>query len=370
MRPAQSGASLLIPVLLLITVAAFGAIVAARQSGSDIQNTDALADSVEALYLAETGVERALKRYATGTACGAALGETITNLASIGGATGRSITVGTGLTTDFSGAALAPNTRCRIPVTASITASAVSRTIHVIVDRNLLSRADNPTFDNPSAGATPSGWSGFDPPGPPPPAFAANGGPDGTAPACTRSAWLARDNPGSGATDRRATAIAAVSFTLTAGSVTNIFFNRRVVSRPSDCGALPPAGPAALPATCAAANDSTVCLQFNGTGGAGTWAVGSSAATAGAGIAACPSTFNPCQTSYQAGAPATKVAMNVTMTGATSVNQIVYWLQLQNAGRKELFVDGLEATNTSAVGAAQVILWRDCSTVANPAACT
>jgi hypothetical protein len=162
-----------------------------------------------------------------------------------------------------------------------------------------------------------------------------------------------------------------VSFTLTAGSVTNIFFNRRVISRTLDCGALPPAGPAALPAGCTAGNDSTVCLQFNGTGGAGTWAVGSDAGTAGnAAAAACPSTFNPCQTNYQAGAPATKVTMNVTMTGATSVNQVVYWLQLQNGGRKELFVDGFEATNTTAVGAAQVILWRDCSTVANPATCT
>lgn len=365
MRTGQQGAGLLIPVLLIVTVAAFAVIVTASQSGGDIQSSDANADSIQALYLAETGVERALKGFATGTACGALLAQTITDLSTIGlGTTAYTITIGAGLTTDFSGVTALAATQCRVPVTGTVIASNVSRTIHAILDINLLEGPDNPTFDNPLTGATPSGWTALNPVT----AVAVNGGPDGTAPNCRRSAWTARQNPGAAANDRRATGTANVQFTLTAGSTTTITFHRRVITRAVDCGALPGAGPAALPAACGAALASTVCFQMIGAGGPGLWTVGSNAGTAGAGIAACPSTFNPCQTNYQAGYP-TKISLNVTMTGATSVSQFVYYLQLQTGGRKELFLDHIEATNPTAIGAARVQVWRDCSTAANPATC-
>jgi hypothetical protein len=361
MRRAQRGASLLIPVLLLITVAAFAVIVAASQSGGDIQGTDANADSIQALYLAETGLERALKRFATGTACSGALTEAITDLGQIGlGTTAYRIDIAAGLTTDFSGTTL-PATQCRVPVTGTVIGSNVSRTIHAIVDRNLLEGPANATFDNPLAGLPPSGWTAQNPAN----AFAPNGGATGTAPNCLRSAWTARNQPGAAANDRRATGTAAVNFTLTAASTTTITFNRRVITRAVDCGAnLPGAGPAALPAACGAALDSTVCFQL--LEGATIWTAASNAGTAGAGIAACPSTFNPCTTNYQAGAPATKVTLNVAMPVNAAPTQFVYYLQLQNAGRKELFVDLIEVTNPSAVGAAQVRVWRDCSTAACP----
>jgi len=381
MRASQSGLGMLVVVALLLTVAAFAVIVAASQSGGDVHGSDANADSQQALLLAESGVERQLKRFATGTAC-AALGDdpatgpveathTITNLSTIGlGTTGYSITLVNGLTTDFAGAAL-PATQCRVPVTGTVVGRNVSRTVHAILDRNLLGAVTgtppptfNPYFNNPTTGATPSGWTAINPA-----AAFTNGGPDGTFPNCTRAAWTARNNPGAAANDRRATASLPLQFTLTAGSVTNITFHRRVITRASDCGSLPAAGPASLPGACGAANDSTVCFQLTGTGGAGTWTVASNAAAAGAGIAACPSTFNPCQTNYQAGYP-TKVSLNVTMTGATSVTQFTYYLQLQNAGRKEIFVDSIEATNATAIGAAHVRLWRDCSNALTPGSCT
>jgi hypothetical protein len=371
MRLRQHGLGMLMVVLLLLTVAAFAVLVAASQSGGDIQATDANVDSLQALYLAETGIERALKRFATGTACGAGLAETITDLSSIGlGTTAYSITLSNGVLTDFAGAALLPNTQCRIAVTARVIASNAARTIQAIVDRNLIDGTDNPNFDNPiTAGLTPSGWTGINPAT----AFAPNGGPDGTAPNCRRSAWTARDNPGSAATDRRATATAPVQITLTAGSITNVTMHRRLLTRTADCGAaLPGAGPAAAawPAVCGAAgNDSTVCIRMVGTGGAADWAAVWDADATIAGAAACPSTYIPCQTNYQAGAPGTKLSLNVTMSGATSITQFQYWLRLQNAGRKELFLDGIELTNPSAVGAAYIKMWRDCSTVANPVTC-
>lgn len=388
MRARQLGVGLLMAVLLVLTVAAFAVLVAASQSGGDIQATDANADSLQALYLAETGLERQLKRFAAGVAppslaaC-TSLGDdpgtvpveathTITDLSTIGlGTTAYSITFVNGVMTDFGGAApLRSNTQCRITVTARVIASNVTRTIQAIVDRNLLDGADNPYFDNPvTAALAPSGWTGLTPAN----AFAPNGGPDGTAPNCRRSAWTARNNPVAVGNDRRATANAAVQITVAPGSRTDVWFHRRVITRGADCGAaLPGAGPAAAawPAVCGASgNDSSVCIRMVGIGGAGNWAVVSHVNTAGAGIAACPSTFNPCQTNYQAGAPGTKLTGFVLLAGATSITQIQYWLRLQNAGRKELFVDGIEAVNPSAVGAGYVKVWRDCSTVANPVTC-
>jgi hypothetical protein len=371
----QNGAALLVTVLVIVTVAAFAVVVAATQSGDGVQATDANADSHQVLLVADSALERQLKRFATGTACGA-LGDdpgtgpveashSITDLSTIGlGTTSYTITLADGFATDFAGAALTAS-QCRIPVTARSNTSNVSRSVHAIVDRNLLDGVDNPTFDNPLTGATPGGWTAINPAA----AFAANGGPDGTAPSCRRSAWTARNNPAGAANNRRATATAAVDVTLAAGSTTTITFYRRVITRANDCGALPAAGPAALPAACGAGvADSTVCFQLVGTGGAGTWTVGSNAGTSGAGVAACPSTFNPCATNYP-GYP-TKLTLNVTMTGAATVTSFVYWLQLQNGGRKELFLDNVEVTNDSFVGAAHVRVWRDCSTAVNPASCT
>jgi hypothetical protein len=378
----QRGLGMLMVVLLVLTVAAFAVVVAASQSGGDIRASDANAEAQQALFLAETGLERQLKRFAQGAVGAAActsLGDnpatgpveathTVTDLSTIGlGTTAYSITFINGATTDFAGVALA-SSQCRITVTARVVASNVTRTIQAIVDRNLLGGEDNPNFDNPiTAAVAPSGWTGRQPNN----AFAPDGGPDGTAPNCRRSAWTGRGNPAAAANDRRATANAAVAVTLTAGSVTTVMVHRRLLTRTTNCTAGAGPGAAAWPAVCgASANDSTVCVRMVGAGGATEWAAVWNANATVAGNAACPSTFNPCQTSYQAGAPGTKLSTNVTMTGATSLNQIQYWLRLQNMGRKELFVDGIELINPTAIGAAYVRVWRDCSTAANPVTCT
>jgi len=362
MKSRQRGAGLLVAVILIVTVAAFAVIVAASQSGGDVRSNDMHADSVQALLLAETGVERALKRYATGIGCAALAEAAIGDLSSLQMA-GGTINILAGLTTDFGGVAfVATQTQCRVRVTATINATNVSRTIHAIVDRNLLEGPDNPTFNNPLTGATPSGWGALNPGN----AFAANGSADGTAPNCRRSAWTAKNNP---AAARRATGTVNLQFTLTPGSLTTISFYRRVITRAADCpaGNLPGAG-AALPGACGAGSDSTVCFRFIGVGGAGVWTIGSNAATAGAGVAACPSTFAACSTNYP-GYPAKITLPALNMAGATSVTQFIYYLQLQNAGRKEIFLDHIEAVNPTAIGAAHVRIWRDCSSAADPVNC-
>ena len=52
----QRGAGMLVVVLLVLTVAAFAVIVAASQSGGDVYGSDANADGMQALFLAESGI--------------------------------------------------------------------------------------------------------------------------------------------------------------------------------------------------------------------------------------------------------------------------------------------------------------------------
>jgi hypothetical protein len=306
MRAAQRGAALLVAVILVVTVAAFAVIVAASQSGGDIQGNDAHADSVEALFLAEAGVERALKRYATGAAaCGAAMAEVITDLTQFGIASpsGRTITILAGLTTDFSGAALVSSqTQCRVRVTATINASNVSRTLHAIVDRNLLGGTNNHNLNNPTTAGPPlpGSWV-LAPAG----TYAQNGGPDGAAP-CNRSAWIWKPTAGGGAGARTVasgtTAIPTLPpVTVAAGSTTTVHFHWRAVDRGAGCPAYPggaPAFPCGGPG--AAGQDAQTCFRLTSTAG-GPWTSGRrNINPSTAGVAACPSTFNPCSAQYGA----------------------------------------------------------------------
>jgi hypothetical protein len=370
MRTRQQGAGLLIPVLLVITVAAFAVVVAASQSGTDIQASDANADSLQAMFVAETGIERQLKRFAAGTAC-TALGDnpgtvpveathTITDLSTIGlGTTAYSITLVNGLATDFAGAPL-PATQCRVPVTGTVIASNVTRTIHAIVDRNLLEGPDNPTFNNPTTAGAPSGWTLT-----PATSFANNGGPDGAAPNCSRSAWLAKTNSAGGAVQRSEGQV-PVSFTTTGGSTTTITFHWRITDRTGACG-IGGAGPA-WPAVCAAAGgfEGQVCFRFVGAGtSVANYRNDSTGSVAGVPCpGAVPSTFATCSTGYQ---PLYPVKQTVTMPMVAGVvNNVFFNMRLQQGGRREMFLDHIEATNPTAIGAAHVKVWRDCSTAPCP----
>jgi hypothetical protein len=368
MRTRQQGAGLLIPVVLVVTVAAFAVVVAASQSGTDIQGSDANADGQQALFVAETGVERALKRFATGTACGGALTQTITDLSTIGlGTTAYRINIGAGLTTDFAGAAL-PATQCRVPVSGTVLATNVSRTIHAIVDRNLLEGPDNPTFNNPLTAGAPSGWTLN-----PATSFANTGGPDGTAPNCSRSVWHVKRQNANVAS--RAQINVPVNFTYTGGTVTAITFHWRAIDRTGGgCAGGAASGPAWGGGCPGAAGETQSCFRFTGT--STSTATFQTNATVGVAVAcpdvAGPSIFAPCSSNYQIPvggfAYPLKQVLNMTMAGAgtrTATNFFIH-IRLQQAGRREIFIDHIEATNNTAVGAAHVRVWRDCSTALCP----
>jgi hypothetical protein len=374
MRARQRGVGLLIPVVLVITVAAFAVIVAASQSGGDIQGSDANADSLQALYVAETGIERALKRFATGTACGGALAETITDLSSIGlGTTAYRITIGAGLTTDFAGVALVSSqTQCRVPVTGTVIASNVSRTIHAIVDRNLLPAANNHNFNNTLAALAPDAAWTFNPPG----TYRDNGGPDGTFPNCRRAAWFLKLTAGAAAVNASGSTtipVLPVPVTVAAPSTTTVYFHRRVVNRGVGAGCVAFVGAAAFTCPAAGGQPSTICFRMTGTGPGSPWTSTNHNYNPGAvnvGAVACPYAPNPCQTNYNPPVYPAKSSVTITIAagGAArrNITQFAYSMRLQTAGRREIFLDNIEAVNTTALDAARVQVWRDCSTAACP----
>jgi hypothetical protein len=369
MRARQRGAGLLIPVLLVVTIAAFAVIVAASQSGGDIQGTDANADSLQALLVAETGTERALKRFATGTACGGALTEAITDLSTIGlGTTAYRINIGAGLATDFSGAAL-PATQCRVPVTGTVLATNVSRTIHAIVDRNLLEGPDNPTFNNPTTAGAPSGWMLTQPAGQT--GYADNGGPDLEGATCSRSAWVLKNRTGN--YEARAQGLTAVNFTATGGSATTVTFHYRIHDRTPNAGCTGGGANVGPGNICGGAGgrEGTVCFRTTDSGGTNSTGTFNSDSTASTNVG-CPDTgaitaFAPCQNGYQAAYPTKgSVSFNIGGGGTRTITTFRYMLRLQRNGRREMFLDHIEMTNNTAVGAAYVRVWRDCSTAACP----
>lgn len=375
----QRGAGMLVVVLLVLTVAAFAVIVAASQSGGDIYGSDANADGMQALFLAESGIERALKRFATGSACGAALGETITDLGTIGlGTTTHRIVIGTGLATDFAGVAL-PATQCRVPVTGTVLGRNISRTVHAIVDRNLLGGITgavpptfNPAFNNPLTAGAPSSWTLTQPAGQT--GYADNGGPDLEGATCSRAAYVLKDRTNN--YESRAMGVATVNFTVTGGTATTVTFHYRINDRGANAGCLgggADVGPADI---CGGAggNEGTVCFRTTDSAGTNSTVNFNSNNTVTQAVA-CPdaggiSAFAPCQTGYQAGYP-TKGTTTITIGGGgtRTITSFRYMLRLQRGGRREMFLDHIEATNTTAIGAAHVRLWRDCSNALNPVTC-
>jgi len=236
----ERGASLLIPVLLIVTVGAFAVVVAAGQSGADIDGTNAQADSTEALFLAETGIERATRRFLAGSACSAAgLSENLANLATIGIAAGRTITITAGANSDndFAGVAL-PATQCRIEATGRVTASNVSRTLQAIIDRtdNLIGSPLVAGFDNPAGAANPAAsWTGAPAvPGGSIGGFDYTGGNIAGAvnpPNCTRSAYLVKPRSGGTSTAASSVGTAPVNFTISrqAAVTVTVNFDYRII---------------------------------------------------------------------------------------------------------------------------------------------
>jgi hypothetical protein len=173
-----------------------------------------------------------------------------------------------------------------------------------------------------------------------------------------------------GAASVNALGQANVNFTVTGGSTTTVYFHWRISNRGPNgaCAAGAGAGPGFF-CLAGTANDGGICFITTEAGFANpsySGTLGSNATVTNA--VGCPdagtirSAFNPCQTSYQAGYP-TKVSLTATVTGAGTRTIAFFFFNtlLQNAARREMYLDQIEVVNNTALGVARVQDWRDCS---------
>jgi type II secretory pathway pseudopilin PulG len=111
-------------VLFVLIVIGFVLVVALRVASSDLHDSALQSNSVHALMLAESALERASFRFSSGTACNG-LAEGPINLGN------GNFTVSNGFTTDFDGVTPLAAGRCRIPVIGSV--GTVQRRVQAIV---------------------------------------------------------------------------------------------------------------------------------------------------------------------------------------------------------------------------------------------
>ncbi len=187
-RRQAGAAALLAAVFLIIIVLLLGQIVL-RTTATGVNDSLLQHDAVMALYLAESGIERAAGQLSAGTTtCGAGLSGTW----NYAGGTLSIINIGADSTRDFNGAAL-PAGKCRVRSTGGAGLFAAQRTLEAIINTNgnLLGGA-NAAFNAPTPpscanpGPAPNGWvlspGGWD----------SCGGPDGS-----RAAYVEKPSPGS-----------------------------------------------------------------------------------------------------------------------------------------------------------------------------
>ncbi len=146
----QRGAVTVILALFLLAVIFFAQQVVTRSAGTAAFNASLQGDAVEAMLLAESGLERATKRFGSGTACG--------SLASDGPhSIGRgSFTITNSYSTHFDGSTALGASECRVRVEGKITSAKVTRTIEGILDDG--SSSPIPSNDAWAVGANSDIW--------------------------------------------------------------------------------------------------------------------------------------------------------------------------------------------------------------------
>lgn len=149
-RATQAGFIVLIGAVFLLSVLALVIAFAAAMTAADVRGSEMLDEDIEALVIAESGLENALGRLSDASAvCDATLALTRP--------LGRgSFAIGNGLTTDFTGAAL-PADQCRVQVTGRIPIGNGARTIEGIAAIG----GGGIGFDgasNGSSNSSPFGW--------------------------------------------------------------------------------------------------------------------------------------------------------------------------------------------------------------------
>lgn len=220
-RDRQRGAVTLMGALFIVVTLALMIEVLHRSAGTDLLDTAVQSSSVQALFLAESGLESTAARLAAGT-CDASLSGTY----NLGSGTFTVQDIGGAFNTDFSGGAL-PANHCRVRVSGAVPALGTQRVVEAIFQKqgNLLVSTNADFNDPPGAcwGWWPifcsvTGWSlpagGWDD----------TGGPDGS-----RAAQVWKLFSG-GSVATTSGSLALTAFTVTAPIDLTLTFDYRVTS--------------------------------------------------------------------------------------------------------------------------------------------
>lgn len=218
-RHDQRGAAALMAAVFLILVVSILGLITLRLAATSVNDSLLNHDGVAALFLAETGLERAAGQLAAGTVtCGAGLAGSWT----LAGGTISIANLGAGFTTDFAGAAL-PSGQCRVQATGTTGLFTAQRSIEAIIATsggNLLGSANAnfnaPNTPCPPSTCTPTGWvlSLWDD----------TGGVDGT-----RAAYVEKPTPGPSDVTS-AGQFSMTPFTVTAPATLTMSFDYKLVS--------------------------------------------------------------------------------------------------------------------------------------------
>ena len=155
----QRGAAGLMAALFLILVVSILGQVTLRLASTSVNDSLLTHDGMAALFLAETGLERAAGVLAEGTiTCGAGLAGSWT----LAGGTVSIANLGAGFNTDFAGAAL-PAGQCRVRATGSAGLYGAQRTVEAVIGTDAGNLLDpNANFNNLDCIfiiCRPTGWS-------------------------------------------------------------------------------------------------------------------------------------------------------------------------------------------------------------------
>lgn len=148
----QRGAATLIAAVLLLSVVMVALSLGLLNATTDITDTSLQGDGVEALFIAESGLENAVHRFDNGTACGAlALSDNV----------GRgSFSINNGNATGL------PATQCRVQVTGTVTQGIneqanTARMIEAVITQAVAGGTvtlSNPGFENGACPPGPDNW--------------------------------------------------------------------------------------------------------------------------------------------------------------------------------------------------------------------
>jgi hypothetical protein len=147
-RHRQRGAATILAVIFLVISVSLMVVAALNMAGSDITDSALQSDAIEALFIAESGIEHAAHAYANGSAC--------LNLAPVSPLPlGRGqFQVTNASDTDFDGATPLPANQCRITVLGQAGVRTAQRRVGAILQRGSTGFQE----DFPSAADFTSDW--------------------------------------------------------------------------------------------------------------------------------------------------------------------------------------------------------------------